>query len=84
MVEATTGWLEMYPLSHATDKATVLGLEKQVLWQRGISERNESDNGTNSKNGLINTGPKSIVLSEYIILSLMHQPLRILNGTMDY
>ncbi|GAB0206804.1 hypothetical protein GRJ2_003146000 [Grus japonensis] len=32
MVEATTGWLETYPLPHATARNTTLGLEKQVLW----------------------------------------------------
>ncbi|KAK4832545.1 hypothetical protein QYF61_023877 [Mycteria americana] len=32
MVEATTGWLETYPVPHATTQNTVLGLEKQVLW----------------------------------------------------
>ncbi|KAK4820395.1 hypothetical protein QYF61_025569 [Mycteria americana] len=32
MVEATTGWLETYPVPHATTQNTVLGLENQVLW----------------------------------------------------
>ncbi|GAB0184257.1 hypothetical protein GRJ2_000891000 [Grus japonensis] len=32
MVEATTGWLETYPVPHATARNTILGLEKQVLW----------------------------------------------------
>jgi len=32
MVEATTGWLETYPVPHATAWNTILGLEKQVLW----------------------------------------------------
>ncbi|RMC04311.1 hypothetical protein DUI87_19130 [Hirundo rustica rustica] len=31
MVEATTGWLETYPVPHATARNTILGLEKQVL-----------------------------------------------------
>ena len=37
MVEATTGWLETYPMPHAT----ILGLEKQVLWRHGTPERIE-------------------------------------------
>ncbi|KAK4813992.1 hypothetical protein QYF61_004317, partial [Mycteria americana] len=32
MVEATTGWLETYPLPHVTAQNTILGLEKQALW----------------------------------------------------
>ncbi|KAJ7405147.1 hypothetical protein BTVI_70009 [Pitangus sulphuratus] len=32
MVEATTGWLETYPVPHTTAWNTILGLEKQVLW----------------------------------------------------
>ncbi|KAJ7417530.1 hypothetical protein WISP_63891 [Willisornis vidua] len=32
MVEATTGWLEIYPVPHATAWNTILGFEKQVLW----------------------------------------------------
>ncbi|KAJ7404160.1 hypothetical protein BTVI_73512 [Pitangus sulphuratus] len=32
MVEATTGWLEIHPVPHATATNTILGLEKQVLW----------------------------------------------------
>ncbi|KAF4795795.1 hypothetical protein TURU_090069 [Turdus rufiventris] len=55
MVEATTGWLETYPLLHATARNTILGLEKQVLWMHGTPERIESDNGTHLKHGLINT-----------------------------
>jgi len=31
MVEATTGWLQTYPVPHATARNTILGLEKQVL-----------------------------------------------------
>ncbi|KAK4831207.1 hypothetical protein QYF61_016044 [Mycteria americana] len=30
MVEATTGWLETYPVPHATAQNTILGLEKQL------------------------------------------------------
>ncbi|TRZ17177.1 hypothetical protein HGM15179_009911 [Zosterops borbonicus] len=55
MVEATTGWLETYPVSHATAHNTILGLEKQVLWRHGTPERIESDNGTHFKNNLIKT-----------------------------
>ena len=32
MVEATTVWLETYPVPHATARNTILGLEKQILW----------------------------------------------------
>ncbi|RMC22072.1 hypothetical protein DUI87_02944 [Hirundo rustica rustica] len=49
MVEATTGWLETYPVPHATARNTILGLEKQVLWRHGTPERIESDNGTHFK-----------------------------------
>ncbi|RMC08142.1 hypothetical protein DUI87_15176 [Hirundo rustica rustica] len=35
MVEATTGWLETYPVPHATAGNTILGLEKQILWRHG-------------------------------------------------
>ncbi|RMC21538.1 hypothetical protein DUI87_02404 [Hirundo rustica rustica] len=55
MVETTTGWLETYPVPHATARNTILGLEKQVLWRPGTPERIESDNGTHFKNSLINT-----------------------------
>ncbi|RMC05662.1 hypothetical protein DUI87_17747 [Hirundo rustica rustica] len=55
MVEATTGWLETYPVPHATARNTILGLEKQVLWRHGTPERIESDNGTHFKNSLIKT-----------------------------
>ncbi|RMC15654.1 hypothetical protein DUI87_07856 [Hirundo rustica rustica] len=58
MVEATTGWLETYPVPHATARNTILGLEKQVLWRHGTPERIESDNGTHFKNSLINTWAK--------------------------
>ncbi|KAJ7424396.1 hypothetical protein BTVI_06564 [Pitangus sulphuratus] len=54
MVEATTGWLETHPVPHATARNTILGLEKQVLWQgHGTPERIELDNGTHFKNSLI-------------------------------
>ncbi|KAJ7413211.1 hypothetical protein BTVI_43883 [Pitangus sulphuratus] len=55
MVEATTGWLETYPVPHATARNTILGLEKQVLWPHGTPERIESDNGAHFRNGLIDT-----------------------------
>ncbi|GAB0209850.1 hypothetical protein GRJ2_003450700 [Grus japonensis] len=58
MVEATTGWLETYPVPHATARNTILGLEKQVLWRHGTPERIESDNGTHFQNNLIDTWAK--------------------------
>ncbi|GAB0209418.1 hypothetical protein GRJ2_003407500 [Grus japonensis] len=57
-VEATTGWLETYPVPHATARNTILGLEKQVLWQHGTPERIESDNRTHFRNNLIDTWAK--------------------------
>ncbi|GAB0202217.1 hypothetical protein GRJ2_002687300 [Grus japonensis] len=58
MVEATTGWLETYPVPHATARNTILGLEKQVLWRHGTPERIESDNGTHFQNNLIDPWAK--------------------------
>ncbi|GAB0209834.1 hypothetical protein GRJ2_003449100 [Grus japonensis] len=58
MVEATTGWLETYPVPHATARNTILGLEKQVLWRHGTPERIESDNGTHFWNNLIDSWAK--------------------------
>jgi len=58
MVEATIGWLETYPVPHVTAQNTILGLKKQIPWQHGTPERNESDNGTPFKNSLINTWAK--------------------------
>ncbi|RMC19355.1 hypothetical protein DUI87_03964 [Hirundo rustica rustica] len=55
MAELTTGWLETYPVPHATAQNTILGLETQVLWRHGTPEGTESDNGTHFKNSLINT-----------------------------
>ncbi|KAK4828029.1 LOW QUALITY PROTEIN: hypothetical protein QYF61_022806 [Mycteria americana] len=55
MVEATTGWLETYPVLHATAWNTILGIEKQVLWRHGTPERIELDNGTHFQNNLIDT-----------------------------
>ncbi|RMB95548.1 hypothetical protein DUI87_27658 [Hirundo rustica rustica] len=54
-MEATTGWLETYPVPHATARNTILGLEKQILWRHGTPERTEFDNGTHFKNSLIIT-----------------------------
>ncbi|RMC15407.1 hypothetical protein DUI87_07598 [Hirundo rustica rustica] len=39
MVEATTEWLETYPVPHATARNTILGLEKQVLWRHGTPKK---------------------------------------------
>ncbi|KAM9591484.1 uncharacterized protein ACIBXB_006281 [Morphnus guianensis] len=58
MVEATTGWLETYPVSHATAQNTILGLEEKVLWRHSTPERIESDNGTHFRNNLIDTWAK--------------------------
>ena len=58
MVEATTGWLETYPVNHATARNTILGLERQILWWHGTPERIESDNGTHFWNSLINCWAK--------------------------
>ncbi|GAB0189131.1 hypothetical protein GRJ2_001378400 [Grus japonensis] len=58
MVEATTGWLETYPVPHATARNTILGLEKQVLWRHGTPGRIESDNGTHFRNNLTDTWAK--------------------------
>ncbi|TRZ08755.1 hypothetical protein HGM15179_018352 [Zosterops borbonicus] len=69
MVEATTGWLETYPVPHATAQNTILGLEKQILWRHGIPERIESDNGTHFRNSLINTWAR-----EHFIEWIYHIP----------
>ena len=58
MVEATTGWLETYPVNHATARNTILGLERQVLWRHGTPERIESDNGSHFRNNLITSWAK--------------------------
>ncbi|RMB89448.1 hypothetical protein DUI87_34160 [Hirundo rustica rustica] len=55
MVEATTGWLETYPVPHATAWNTILGLERQVLQRCGTPERIESNDRTHLKNSLVNT-----------------------------
>ncbi|KAF4798859.1 uncharacterized protein TURU_060059 [Turdus rufiventris] len=54
MVEATTRWLETFPVPHTTARNTILRLEKQVLWRHGTPERIESDNRTHFKTSLIN------------------------------
>jgi len=58
MVEATTGWLETYPMAHATARNARPGLEKLVLWRHGTPERTKSDNGTHFCNNLIETWAK--------------------------
>ena len=58
MVEATTRWLETYPVPHATSRNIILGLEKQVLWRHGTPESIESNNGTPFHNSLIDTWAK--------------------------
>ncbi|RMB91435.1 hypothetical protein DUI87_32227 [Hirundo rustica rustica] len=82
MVEATTGWLETYPVPHATARNTILGLENQILWRHGTPERIESDNGTHFKNSLINTGLENMALSGCTIFLIMHQQLGRLNDAM--
>lgn len=57
-VEATTGWLETYAVSHAAACNTILGLERQVLWQHGTPERIESGNGTHFRKNLIDAWAK--------------------------
>ncbi|KAK4815355.1 hypothetical protein QYF61_001343 [Mycteria americana] len=83
MVEATTGWLETYPVPHATTWNTILGLEKQVLWRHGTPERIESDNGTRFRNNLIDTWAKEHGIEWVYHIPIMHQPLGKLNDTMD-
>lgn len=53
VVEATTKWLETYPVPHATAHNTILSLKKQVLWRHSTPEKMES-NETHFKNSLIN------------------------------
>lgn len=55
MVEATARWLEIYPISYATARNTVLDFENQVLWQHGIPQRIESNSGTHFWNNLMDT-----------------------------
>jgi len=58
MVEATTRWLETYPMPHATIWNTILGLENQVLWRHGTLERIKSDNGACFRYNLKDTWAK--------------------------
>ncbi|GAB0208835.1 hypothetical protein GRJ2_003349200 [Grus japonensis] len=58
MVEATTGWLEAFPVNHATARNTILGLERQILWRHGTPERIESDNRTHFRNNVISSWAK--------------------------
>ncbi|KAK4820268.1 hypothetical protein QYF61_022838 [Mycteria americana] len=61
MVEATTGWLETYPVPHATARNAILALENQILWRHGTPEIIESDTGTHFRNNLIDTWAKEWV-----------------------
>ncbi|RMC20870.1 hypothetical protein DUI87_01723 [Hirundo rustica rustica] len=82
MVEATTGWLETYPVPHTTAWNTILGLEKQILWRHGTPERIESDNGTHFKNSLITPGLGNMALSGCTIFLIMSQQPGKLNDAM--
>lgn len=44
VVEATTEWLETYPVPLVTVQNTILGLKMQVLWWHDTPERTELDN----------------------------------------
>ncbi|KAK4826484.1 hypothetical protein QYF61_009557, partial [Mycteria americana] len=66
MVEATTRWLETYPVPLAPAWNTILALEKQVLWRHGTPERIESDNETHFQTNLIDTWAKEHGI-EYIV-----------------
>ncbi|GAB0207634.1 hypothetical protein GRJ2_003229100 [Grus japonensis] len=83
MVEATTRWLETYPVSHATAWNTILGLEKQVLWQHSTPERIESDNGTHFRNNLIDTWAKEHGI-EWVYHILYHAPASGKNRTIQW
>ena len=58
MMEPTTRWLETYPVPHANARNTILGCEKQILWQHVTPERIKSDNGTQFKSSLLNNWAK--------------------------
>lgn len=73
MVEATTGWLQTFPVPHATTRNTILGLEKQVLWQHGTPEGIESDNGTHFRNSLVDSWAKDHAI-EWIYHIPYHAP----------
>lgn len=83
MVEPTTGWLETYPVPHATAQNTVLSLEKQVLWRHSTSEGIESDNGTHFKNNLIHTWTREHGIEWVYHIPVMDQLLRKSNGTVE-
>lgn len=83
IVEETTGWLEIYPMPHATTWNIILGLEKQNLWQQGTPESTESDNETHFHKNLMDTWAKEHDIG-YIYHILYHiQALGKLNDTMD-
>ncbi|RMB96375.1 hypothetical protein DUI87_27050 [Hirundo rustica rustica] len=82
MVEATTRWLETYPVPHATARNTILGLEKQILWRHGTPERIESDNGTHFKNSLINTWAREHSIEWVYHIPIMRQQPGRLNDAM--
>ncbi|RMC16243.1 hypothetical protein DUI87_08458 [Hirundo rustica rustica] len=73
MVEATTGWLETYPVPHATARNTILGLEKQffggMVPLRGLSQTMELISRTASST----TGLGNTALSGCTISPIMHQ-----------
>lgn len=48
MVETTIGWLETYPVPHATAQNTILGLGKQVLWRHQENRVGQWDSFHNS------------------------------------
>ena len=83
MVEATTGWLETYPVLHAITENTILGLEIQVLWSHDTLERIESDNRTHFHSNLIDTCTRGVALSGCITSPTVHQPLGKPDGMMD-
>lgn len=67
MVEATTQVARnillhdiLVALNHATAQNTILGLERQVLWQHGTPERIDSDKGPNFQNNLIDSLAKKL------------------------
>jgi len=76
MVEAIVRQLETPPVPHATDRSTILRLEKQTLWQLDIPERIESENRAHFQNSLITTWAKEHGI-EWVYHILYHaQPLR--------
>ncbi|KAK4831284.1 hypothetical protein QYF61_016754 [Mycteria americana] len=57
MVEATTGWLETYPVTHATAQNPILGLEKQVLWNLDELEKGAKKTLINFNKGKCSLAP---------------------------